>query len=88
MKSAFKYLLLPYILFTTISQFSQVGIGTSDPDSSTVLDLVSVDKGFLMPRLTTTQISNITSPAKGLIVFKHVGPLNKKTYLKISEIIK
>jgi len=69
MKSAFKYLLLPYILFTTISQFSQVGIGTSDPDSSTVLDLVSVDKGFLMPRLTTTQISNITSPAKGLIVF-------------------
>ena len=69
MKSAFKYMLLPFILFTAISQFSQVGIGTPDPDSSTVLDLVSVDKGFLMPRLTATQISNITSPAKGLIVF-------------------
>ena len=69
MKSAFKYMLLPFILFTAISQFSQVGIGTPDPDNSTVLDLVSVDKGFLMPRLTATQISNITSPAKGLIVF-------------------
>ena len=26
--------------------------------------------------------------SKGLIVFKHVGPLNEKTYLKINEIIK
>jgi hypothetical protein len=69
MKIALKYLLLPFILFTTISQFSQVGIGTPDPDNSSVLDLVSVDKGFLMPRLSATQISNITSPAKGLIVF-------------------
>ena len=69
MKSAFKYLLLPFILFISISQFSQVGIGTLDPDGSAVLDLASEDKGFLMPRLTATQISNITSPAKGLIVF-------------------
>ena len=26
--------------------------------------------------------------SKGLIVFKHVGPLNKKTYLRIIELIK
>ena len=69
MKNAFKYLLLPFILFISISQFSQVGIGTLDPDGSAVLDLASEDKGFLMPRLTATQISNIASPAKGLIVF-------------------
>ena len=26
--------------------------------------------------------------SQGLIIFKHVGPLNKKIYLRISEIIK
>ena len=69
MKSTRKHLLLPFILFIFINQFAQVGIGTLTPDDSAVLDLVSADKGFLMPRLSATEISNLTSPAKGLIVF-------------------
>ena len=69
MKITFKYLLLPFILFISISQFAQVGIGTLTPDDSAVLDLVSSEKGFLMPRLTAAEITNLSLPAKGLIVF-------------------
>jgi len=47
-----------------------VSVGTvSAPSSKAVLDLVSTTKGFLPPRMTTTQKNAITSPATGLIVF-------------------
>jgi hypothetical protein len=69
MKSTLKYLLVLFIFFISMSQFSQVGIGTLTPDDSAVLDLVSADKGFLMPRLSAAEISSLTLPAKGLIVF-------------------
>lgn len=66
---------LSTIFITTIilllpSVFSaQVGIGTTTPDSSAVLDLVSIDRGFLLPRLTTTQRQTILNPAKGLMIY-------------------
>jgi hypothetical protein len=69
MKSTFKYQLLSFILFISISQFAQVGIGTLVPDNSALLDLVSSERGFLMPRLTAVEITNLALPAKGLIVF-------------------
>ena len=69
MKSTIKYPLLSFILFISISQFAQVGIGTLTPDDSALLDLVSSEKGFLMPRLTAAEIASLTSPAKGLLVF-------------------
>lgn len=48
---------------------SNVGIGTSSPASSSVLDLTSTTKGFLPPRMTTTQRDAIASPATGLTLF-------------------
>ncbi len=51
--------------------FSQVGIGTSSPNSSAILDLASSNKGFLMPRLNLIgrdDTTTITSPANGLMV--------------------
>ncbi len=48
---------------------AQVGIGTTTPDASSILDVESTDKGILIPRLTTVQINAITNPANGLIVF-------------------
>ncbi|MGB1294969.1 MAG: hypothetical protein ACPG6V_05775, partial [Flavobacteriales bacterium] len=51
------------------SSLAQVGIGTSSPDPSSVLELKSNDKGFLMPRLTTSQRNQITNPTEGLMVF-------------------
>ena len=49
--------------------FSQVGIGTTTPDDSAILDVESTQKGFLPPRLTTTEQDNIDSPAVGLMVY-------------------
>lgn len=46
-----------------------VGIGTASPHASAQLELSSTIKGFLPPRLTTTQRDAIASPATGLIIF-------------------
>ena len=48
---------------------AQVGIGTTTPSSSSMLDITSTSKGFLKPRMTTAQRTAISSPAKGLEVF-------------------
>jgi hypothetical protein len=45
------------------------GIGTTSPDASSVLDVFSESKGFLMPRLTTVQRDAITLPANGLMIY-------------------
>jgi hypothetical protein len=46
----------------------RVGIGVS-ADASAKLDISSTTKGFLPPRMTTTQKNAISSPAEGLIVY-------------------
>ena len=54
------------------SAYSQVGIGTSSPNSSALLDMTSTNKGFLLPRLNLTGVNDNTSilnPANGLLVF-------------------
>nr|MCU0340259.1 hypothetical protein [Spirosomataceae bacterium] len=47
-----------------------VGIGTTKPDPSAILDLSSTSKGFLLPRMTQTQREAIQTPATGLMVFQ------------------
>jgi len=57
---------------TNILTFSSGGVSInkgSNPDASAALDLVGTTKGFLMPRMTTTQINAIASPANGLEVY-------------------
>jgi len=62
--------LLSFIIFHSIySQSNSVGIGTTTPNNSAILDLQSTSKGFLMPRLSTAQRKAIASPAQGLLVF-------------------
>lgn len=46
-----------------------VSIGTSPADPSALLDCVSVTKGILVPRMTTTQRNAIASPASSLLIF-------------------
>jgi hypothetical protein len=48
---------------------SAVGIFTATPNSSAVLDVNSTVRGFLPPRMTTTQKNAIASPAAGLVVY-------------------
>jgi hypothetical protein len=46
-----------------------VGINTSAPDNSALLDMTSNAKGFLPPRMTQADIELIPNPANGLVVF-------------------
>jgi hypothetical protein len=48
---------------------AQVGINTSAPDPSAMLDVQSDNSGMLTPRLTTAQKAAIASPATGLLVY-------------------
>ena len=52
---------------------AQVGIGTTSPDASSRLDVVSTTKGMLVPRMTSAQKSAISSPASGLLVYQTDG---------------
>jgi hypothetical protein len=69
-----KIYILIYSLFISSALLAQevknVGIGTTAPDQSAVLDIQSVNKGLLIPRLTEAQMNTIVNPAKGLLVFK------------------
>ena len=56
------------ILRSAIAQQS-VGVNTTNPDPSAVLDVQSNSKGMLIPRLTTAQRNLIASPATGLLIF-------------------
>lgn len=47
-----------------------VGIGTQSPDHSAVLDIQSVDKGLLIPRLSIEQRNAIKKPAIGLMIYQ------------------
>lgn len=46
-----------------------IGIANLAPAASSLLDIVSTSKGVLLPRMTTTQMLAISSPASGLTVF-------------------
>ncbi|MBV1923281.1 MAG: hypothetical protein KUG68_04545 [Flavobacteriaceae bacterium] len=58
------------ILFTIINLTAQVGIGTTNPDASALLELNSTDAGLLIPKMTEAQRDLITSPATGLLIFQ------------------
>lgn len=47
----------------------RIGIGTAAPDASAILDLSATAKGFLPPRMTSTQRDAIATPAAGLMIF-------------------
>ena len=48
---------------------NNVGIGTTTPDPSAVLELQASDKGMLVPRMTSTQRNAIVGPVDGLLVY-------------------
>lgn len=56
--------------FVANAQKENVGIGTTKPDQSAILDLNSSTKGLLMPRLSLQQRTAIQNPANGLIVYQ------------------
>jgi hypothetical protein len=52
-----------------IKSTDNIGIGTSAPNASAVLDISSTTKGFLAPRMNHAQLEAISSPTEGLMVY-------------------
>jgi hypothetical protein len=46
---------------------TNVGIGTTMPNTSAMLDISSTTRGLLAPRMTTAQRNAVATPAKGLL---------------------
>jgi hypothetical protein len=65
------------VLLGTTSGSVGVGVNTSI-NASAIIDITSTTKGFLPPRMTTTQKNAISSPAAGLQVYDTI--LNKSSY--------
>jgi len=53
-----------------ISNTGNVGIGTTTPDPSSVLDITSTSSGILIPRMTAAQKTAIATPATGLMIYQ------------------
>lgn len=64
-------ILFAVAVFATVFACAQnnVGIGTPVPDASSILELQSTTKGFLVPRVTAVQRTAIITPANALLVF-------------------
>ncbi|MCF6130617.1 tail fiber domain-containing protein [Flavobacterium sp. AS60] len=61
-----------FSIFFLLHVNAQVGIGTTSPDASSILDITSTDGGLLIPRIgltSSTDTVTIASPATSLLVY-------------------
>lgn len=63
-------LALSCFLAKTSSVEAQVGIGTTTPDGNAMLEVVSPNKGILIPRILKADREAIVTPATGLLVYQ------------------
>lgn len=67
-----KHLIIAILTFFSLLGYAQVGIGTTTPNTSAILDVTSANKGVLLPRVqltSTTDATTIPTPANGLMVY-------------------
>jgi len=77
MKTRFLSLLISSLAFLSLSAQTNIfpstgaaGIGTTNPDASSLLEIQSISKGLLISRMTKTQRDAIASPATGLLIYQ------------------
>ena len=67
------FLILSILCITVLRLQAQVGIGTTNPNATSILDITATDKGVLVPRINLTDVSNLTTPintpATGLLIW-------------------
>ncbi|MBK7808973.1 MAG: hypothetical protein IPJ51_22200 [Saprospiraceae bacterium] len=63
------YLLINLVLISNFIYGQSVGIGTTSPESSAILEVKSTTQGFMMPRMTTAQRDAIVAPKQGLQIY-------------------
>ena len=56
-----------FAIFASTFAFSQVGIGTNSPHSSSILDLTATDKAMVVTRVANT--AAVPSPINGMIIY-------------------
>ncbi len=67
-----KITLVFLIFFCSLLSYTQISISDKNSQqahSSALLDLISDDKGFLLPRMTKSQRDNINNPEESLMIF-------------------
>lgn len=69
-----KRILLQLLFLISTFGFAQVGVNTTTPDPSSMLDISATNKGVLVPRVslpnvTTTQLDGINTAATGLLIW-------------------
>jgi hypothetical protein len=69
MKKVLFFLLVAVTAQLVNAQNNNVGIGTTSPNASAMLEINSSNKGLLLPRVADT--SSIASPAKGLVIYSN-----------------
>lgn len=77
-------LLVVVLIICTNCIYSQVGFGTNIPNATSALDISSISKGTLLPRLTTAERLAIVSPSNSLTVFDTT--LNLYFYFNLSNL--
>jgi hypothetical protein len=70
--------LFKILLFISFISQAQVGINTTTPDASAMMDVVSNNAGMLIPRLTTIHRDAISLPATSLLIYN--SDLNEYQY--------
>jgi len=68
MKNNFLSLLIASLLYTS-SIYSQVAIGTTNPDDGSALQVDSTTGAFVPPRMTTDEMNLISTPLDGSLIF-------------------
>ena len=66
---SFSFLMLSFLCLSERIFSQNVGIGTTSPNAKAALEIKSIDKGVLFPRLTTAQRNTITNPPDGLHLY-------------------
>ena len=72
------YVLKLMCLFFSFS-YGQVGIGTTNPNASSILELSATNKGLLLPRVNITgknDETTIVAPAEGLVIYSPASNTN------------
>jgi uncharacterized protein (TIGR02145 family) len=66
-----KLLLCAAFIAASFTGIAQVGVGTTNPNASAALEVKSITKGFLPPRMTTADrdLINTGTPAEGLTIY-------------------
>lgn len=74
------------VVLTMNISYGQIGIGTTSPDTTSILDISSETKGLLIPRMLGIQKDSIMDPAEGLIVYQTDGDIGFYFYSELEWI--